>query len=117
MGTYNLPRNVKGEGRILFIFTPKSLLGAIIGVALGLVFYFIFSMINLNIVGIVIVALFALIGFAITTFKVPNIGISKTTKLIAGESIDEIIRRAFKFKRKGNKLYVYDNKEVRTNDK
>ena len=117
MGTYNLPRNVKGDGRILFIFTPKSLLCAIIGVAIGLIFYFIFALINLNIVGIVIVALFALIGYALTMFKVPNVGISKTTKLIAGESIDEIIRRAFKFKRKGNKLYVYDNKEVSTNDK
>ena len=26
MGTYNVPRNVKGEGRILFIFTTKSLI-------------------------------------------------------------------------------------------
>ena len=25
MGTYNVPRNVKGEGRILFIFSTKSL--------------------------------------------------------------------------------------------
>ena len=24
MGTYNVPRNVKGEGRILFIFSTKS---------------------------------------------------------------------------------------------
>ena len=117
MGTYNLPRNVKGEGRILFIFTPKSLLGAIIGVALGLVFYFIFSMMNLNIVGIVIVALFALIGFAVTTFKVPNVGILKTTKIVSGENMDDIIKRSILFKKKRNRLYVYDNKEVNTNDK
>ena len=26
MGTYNLPRNVKGEGRILFIFSPPVFL-------------------------------------------------------------------------------------------
>ena len=26
MGTYYLPRNVKGENRILFIFTTKSLI-------------------------------------------------------------------------------------------
>ena len=41
MGTYNVPRNVKGEGRILFIFTPKSLIYTVIGVAIGLLFYFI----------------------------------------------------------------------------
>jgi len=26
MGTYEIPRNVKGEGRILFIFSTKSLI-------------------------------------------------------------------------------------------
>ena len=26
MGTYNIPRNVKGEGRILFIFSGKSMI-------------------------------------------------------------------------------------------
>ena len=43
MGTYQLPRNVKGEGRILFIFTPKSLIYTAIAAAIGLIFYFIFS--------------------------------------------------------------------------
>ena len=42
MGTYNLPRNVKGEGRILFIFTGKSMIYTAIAGALGLIFYFIF---------------------------------------------------------------------------
>ena len=41
MGTYNLPRNVKGEGRILFIFTPKSLIYASVGAGVGLIFYLI----------------------------------------------------------------------------
>ncbi len=34
MGTYNIPRNVKGEGRILFIFSGKSLIYTMIGGAL-----------------------------------------------------------------------------------
>ena len=34
MGTYNLPRNVKGEGRILFIFSSKALIYTFIGVFL-----------------------------------------------------------------------------------
>lgn len=117
MGTYNLPRNVKGEGRILFIFTPKSLLYTVIGVAIGLVFYVIFSIMKLNIVGVIFVVLFALIGYGIAMLKVPNIGIAKTTKIVAGENMDDIIKRAVFFKKKKNRLYVYDDKEVRTNDK
>ena len=117
MGTYNLPRNVKGEGRILFIFTPKSLLYAVIGVAIGLIFYVIFSLMNLNVVGIILVVIFALIGYGIAMLKVPNIGISKTTKVVAGENMDDVIKRAFLFKKKTNRLYVYDDEEVKTNDK
>ena len=52
MGTYNLPRNVKGEGRILFIFSSKSFLYTIIGGAVGLLFYlffllYIYMMVNM----------------------------------------------------------------------
>ena len=43
MGTYNLPRNVKGEGRILFIFSGKSFLYSIIGGGVGLLFYLLCS--------------------------------------------------------------------------
>ncbi len=119
MGTYNVPRNVKGEGRILFIFTPKSLLYSVIGAAVGLIFYFLFSILKLTILGIIMVLLFAFIGFAIGTFKVPNIGLFKSSKVVAGENIDDVIKRAIMFKRKANKIYIYDDKEreVNTNDK
>ena len=109
MGTYNLPRNVKGEGRILFIFTPKSLLFAVIGVAIGLVFYVLFSLMNLNVVGIIFIIVFALIGYGIAMLKVPNIGISKTSKVVAGQNMDDVIKRAILFKKISIRLYVYDN--------
>ena len=54
MGTYNLPRSVKGEGRILFIFTGKSLIYSAVVGGIGLIFYFIFSALKLNMIGIVI---------------------------------------------------------------
>lgn len=73
MGTYNLPRNVKGENRILFIFTTKSLIYSAVAAGIGLLFYFILKMFNLTMVGIIIVALFSLIGFGIGTLKVPEI--------------------------------------------
>ena len=107
MGTYNLPRNVKGEGRILFIFTGKSMIYTAIAGGIGLIFYFIFSLMKLQMVGIGITVFFALIGFAIGTFKVPDIAKFEFTKKTGGENIDDVIKRAIKFKTKGKKIYVY----------
>lgn len=111
MGTYNIPRNVKGEGRILFIFSAKSMIYTMIGGVLGLPFYFICSALKLTVVGLVIVGILALVGFAIGTFKIPEIGILKFTKKVGGENIDDIIKRAIKFKKDGNKIYLYTKEE------
>ena len=111
MGTYNLPRNVKGEGRILFIFSVKALIYTGIGGAIGLPFYFIFSSLDMGVVGIVIIAVLALLGFLIGTFKFPEFQGLKFTKVIGGENIDDVIKRAIKFKKKGNKIYVYTKEE------
>lgn len=111
MGTYNIPRNVKGEGRILFIFSTKSLIYSAVGAVIGLPFYFLFSILKMTIVGIIIMAFFALIGFLIGTFKFPELGAFKFTKVVGGENIDDIIIRAFKFKNKGKKLYLYTEEE------
>ena len=114
MGTYDLPRNVKGEGRILFIFTSKSLIYTVVAAGIGLIFYFIFSMINMTMVGIVLVVVFALIGFGIGTIKMPEIGKFEFAKKTGGENLDDILKRVIKFKTKGKKIYVY--KEEKNND-
>ncbi len=111
MGTYNIPRNVKGEGRILFIFSGKSLIYTVIGVGVGLPFYGLFSLMNLHVVGIVAIVITALIGFVIGTFKMPEIGILKFTKTVSGEKIDDIIKRGIMFKKKGSKIYLYTKEE------
>lgn len=111
MGTYNIPRNVKGEGKILFIFSGKSLIYTAIGGGIGLPFYFILSTFKLNLIGIIIIALLALIGFIIGTFKFPEFSGLKFTKIVGGENIDDIIKRAFMFKRKGSKIYIYTKEE------
>ena len=50
MGSYYIPsNNLKGESRILYIFTAKSLIFTAVGAALGLVFYFIFNVFRCNI--------------------------------------------------------------------
>ena len=38
MGTYYIPRNVKGETRILYIFTVKSLITTAVGALIGSIF-------------------------------------------------------------------------------
>ena len=115
MGTYNLPRNVKGEGRILFIFTKKSMIWTVGAAVAGFIFYFILSTIGARIGGFIAMGICALIGFIIGTFKVPNIGNAKWTKVNAGENLDDVILRAIKFKQKQNKIYIY--KEEKTDDK
>lgn len=115
MGTYNLPRSVKGEGRILFIFTGKSMIYTVVAGGVGLLFYFIFSVFGLNTIGIVITVFFALIGFIIGSLKVPNLEKFEFSRKTGGENLDDVIRRAIKFKTKGKKIYVY--KEEEKNDK
>ncbi len=108
MGTYNVPRNVKGEGRILFIFSTKALIYSGVGALAGGVFYIIFNLMGLTLVGIIMVVLLALIGFIIGSFKVPNISKFEVTRKTAGENIDDVIKRAIKFKMRKHKYYVYN---------
>ena len=115
MGTYNLPRNVRGEGRILFIFSTKSLITTCVGGAVGLIFYFIFKLIGLTMVGIVITLILAAIGYAIGMFKIPDTNGLEITRKTGGENIDDIIKRYIKFKKNNKKLYVY-TKEENTNE-
>ena len=42
MGTYYIPRNYRGESRILYIFTVKSLITTAVGAMLGFIFFAIF---------------------------------------------------------------------------
>lgn len=105
---YQIPRNVKGEGRILFIFSAKALMTTGIGAAIGLIFWWIFKTIGLGMVGIIFLGIFALIGFSIGTFKMPKIVAFDVARKTAGENIDDVIIRWIKFKTKSKKkIYVY----------
>ena len=61
--------------------------------------------------GIITVACFALIGFLIGTLKMPNLEKFEFAKKTGGENIDDIIKRAIKFKTKGKKIYIYKEEE------
>ena len=113
MGTYYIPRNVKGESRILMIFSVKGLIYTAIGAGVGGLFFVVFRSIGLSTVGLIILAAFALIGFAIGTLKVPNTTAFEFTKKTGGENIDDVIKRAIMFKRRKKKVYVYVKEETK----
>ena len=110
MGTYYIPRNYRGETRILYIFTLKSLISTLIGGAIGLMFFGLFSLMGIKIVGIILLAFFALLGYAIGAFKIPTISGIPVTKKIGGEPVSEIIIRYITFK-KNRKMYTYTKEE------
>ena len=111
MQNYEIPRNYRGEGRILYIFSTKALIYTVVGAAIGLLFYFILKMLGHSIVGIIITIIFAAIGFAIATFKVPETSGLKISKKVGGEKIDDVIMRWIKFKKDGKKIYIYKDEE------
>lgn len=111
MQTYEIPRNYKGEGRILYIFSTKGLIYTCVGAGIGLVFYFILKMLGFSMVGLIITLVLAAIGFAIGTLKIPESNAFEITKKTGGENIDAVILRWIKFKKNGNKIYVYKSEE------
>lgn len=110
MGTYKIPRNLKGESRILYIFSMKALLTTGIGAFIGLFFYLIFAAFGFNTAGMICVGITAVIGYIVGTVKIPVITGLPFTKKIGGESIDVIVARYMKFK-KNRKVYVYTKEE------
>ncbi len=107
MGTYNIPRNTKGEGRFLYIFSTKALIYTVIGAIVGLPIYLMLGAFGIGfLVRLIVLAAFGLIGFSIATFKFPEVGSLRSATSIGGENIDDVIRRFIKFRNKNQKVYV-----------
>ena len=104
MGTYYIPRNYKGETRLLYIFTTKSLISTANGA--GSIFFVVLSYLNLKMPGIIAMAVCAGIGYIIGAVKIPTIVGIPVTKKIGGEPISEIILRYIKY-RQNRKIYTY----------
>ncbi len=107
MQIYEIPRNYKGESRILYIFSTKALAYTGVGALVGGLFYLIFNAIGLTMIGIIFVIAFGGVGFCIGTFKMPESKKFKLTEKTGGEAIDDVIKRWIKFKKGKNKIYIY----------
>lgn len=104
--TYSVPRNVKGETRLLYIFSVKSLLFTIGFGIIGVILYFIFSIIQLKMLGIVMVVLFALIGFGVGSLVIPDTPLVGNLRKAGGEAVSDILFRMLTFKKR-KKIYLY----------
>ncbi len=108
--TYFVPRNVKGEGRILYIFTMKSFIFTLVAGLIGMgVWFLISSLLSIdNIVAMIIcIAAFASIGYLIGALKIPDSPIMGPFRKAGGENISDIIFRFFTFFGR-KKIYIYN---------
>lgn len=106
--SYMIPRNTKGEGKILMIFSRKSFLWTICCAAAALItIYPICLILGTVLIGWIFVLVFGLIGFIISSFQIPNSQNFEIFRKTGGEDIDEILVRLLKFKKKGKRVYLY----------
>ena len=79
-GLYNIPRNTKGEGRFFYIFSTKALVTtiafAIVGYVILYVLGYVIKLVGIKVspgaMGLISALIFGVIGFVITTFKIPE---------------------------------------------
>jgi len=104
--TYTVPRNVKGESRLLYIFTVRSFITTAAGGMVGFIISIFFSMVGLKMAGWIAMGLLAVIGFAVGTLTIPDTPILGGLRKAGGEKLGDIIIRTITF-RSRKKIYVY----------
>lgn len=115
--TYYVPRSVKGEGRILYIFTIKSLVFTIATGLIGAgIWLLLDSIIGIGLIpGLIITGIFGAIGFIFITIKIPDSPLMGVFRKAGGEYLSNIIVRFFTFKNR-RKIYIY-NLDVNSRNK
>ena len=104
--TYNVPRSAKGESRILYVFTVKSLISTLVFGLVGLVPYWVLAALGLKTAGIVTVVIFAAIGYCIMTLKIPDSPAMGKLRKAGGEQLGDILWRTITFAKRKS-IYVY----------
>lgn len=114
-GPYNIPRNTKGEIRYFNVFSGRALIETAIGVLIGFSLSYgtihLLKSIDINIgdsfiIELAVTVILGFLGFAISSFKIPDSPNFEITRKAGGEYIDQIILRYIKFKRKKNTIYI-----------
>ena len=101
-GSYVVPRNVKGESRLLYIFTIKSFIATLAFGLSGLGIWFLIQTLagftSSIFVTIAVVAVFAGIGYALATVKIPDIPMMGALRKAGGENIGAMLIRLVTFR-------------------
>lgn len=110
-GSYYVPRSVKGESRILYIFTIKSFAVTLAFGLVGVLVYLIInSLIGMGLIpGLILIAIFAAVGYGLSAITIPDVPIMGPLRKAGGENIGAMIIRAITFKGK-KKIYLYNYK-------
>ena len=115
-GSYFVPRSVKGESRILFIFTVKSFILTIVFGLIGVLIWILGSKIGLSLMGgLIAVIITGGIGYVIGAVNIPDAPVMGPLRKAGGENIFDILIRLILFRRK-KKIYVYNHKREGGND-
>lgn len=104
--TYSVPRSVKGESRILFIFSIKSFMSTLVFGLIGVLIWLLLKSIGLGGIGIGFVVALAGFGYVIMTFSIPDSPIMGKYRKAGGEMLGDIIWRTVTFTKR-KKIYVY----------
>lgn len=107
--SYFVPRNVKGESRILYIFTMKSFITtAVMGlIGFGLA-KLVGTVVSLTLIQtILFIAVFGGVGYAIGALKIPDSPVMGPFRKAGGEELTDILLRFITFNSK-KKVYIYN---------
>ncbi len=110
MSTHYIPKDLRGETRILVVFTVKSLMTTAIFGGVGAVIFLVFAALNMKIAGAIILVALAGLGYVFGTLKMKKITGWKFTKNIEGDSLDDVFIRYIKFK-SNRKIYSYTKED------
>lgn len=107
--SYNVPRSVKGETRLLVIFSVKSFIfTAIFGLIGGGIWYFGSTLFDMGIFsGLIVTGIFGGFGYLIGTAKIPDSPLMGSFQKAGGEYVSDIIVRFLTFRNR-KKIYLYN---------
>lgn len=100
MRKHEIPREAKGEGRILIFFNLQSIITTVIGLVIGLILGSIVSMFAGKVGFIVMLAAFGILGFIVGAVKIPEIKTMPITKSVNGLYLHQVVIRYIKFKQR-----------------
>lgn len=107
--SYFVPRSVKGETRLLVIFSVKSFIfTAAFGLVGGGIWYLGSALFGMGMIpGLIVTAIFGGIGYVIGSAKIPDSPIMGSFQKAGGEYISDILLRFFTFRNR-KKIYLYN---------